>query len=69
MVIVIDDCRECRFHFTHYGTVVLCTHGGATTARHVFEAAWGPLFVSNCPLERAAQLYDDSDDRDEGGDE
>jgi hypothetical protein len=69
MVIIIDDCRECRFHFTHYGTVVLCSHGGATTARHVFEATWGPVFVSNCPLARAAELYDDSGDPDDTGED
>jgi len=35
--------------------VVLCSYNGLTTARHVFEAPWGPVIVMNCPLPDAAE--------------
>ncbi len=51
----------------HYGSVVICSYHGMTTARHVYEAPWGPVFVSNCPLANSAELFEDEDeDEDEG---
>ncbi|HNW28857.1 MAG TPA: hypothetical protein PKN50_10305 [Spirochaetota bacterium] len=62
MVIIIDDCLECRHHFMHYGSVVICSYHGMTTARHVYEAPWGPVFVSNCPLANSAELFEDEEE-------
>jgi hypothetical protein len=62
LVIIIDDCRECRHHFMHFGSVVICSCRGCVTARQVFEAPRGPVFVTNCPLLNAAEMDEEEED-------
>ena len=48
MVVIIDRCRDCLHHVAEFGSVVICDFGGGT-ARNLFEAAWGPEYVTDCP--------------------
>ncbi len=50
MVILIDDCRDCRRHVSEHGSVVICRSGEAATARNVHLTAWGAAYVTDCPL-------------------
>ena len=56
MVILIDDCRDCQHHFMHFGSIVICSYKGLTTVRNAYEASWGPVYVTDCPLESAAEM-------------
>jgi hypothetical protein len=48
MVVPIDQCRDCPHHVAEHGTIVICDSGGGA-ARNLFEASWGPAYVTDCP--------------------
>ena len=48
MVVIIDRCRDCAHYVVEHGSFVICDRGGGT-ARNLFEASWGPAYVTDCP--------------------
>lgn len=65
MVILIDDCRDCRRHVAEQGSVVICRFGDVATARNVHLAGWGAAYVTDCPLRHLSETMDEMDPADE----
>jgi hypothetical protein len=57
MVVIIDDCAGCGHRVSQYGAIVICDYPGHATARHVHEAAGGPICVIDCPAADPAEVW------------
>lgn len=49
MAVIIDECRDCTHHVAEQGSFVICNYNDAATARNLFPASWGPVYVTDCP--------------------
>jgi hypothetical protein len=49
MVVIIDECRDCRHHVVEQGSIVICDYSESAAARNLFVASWGPAYVTDCP--------------------
>ena len=54
MVVIIDECRECRHHIAEHGSIVICDYNDSATARNLFLASRGPAYVTDCPCREPA---------------